>query len=248
MSGTPSDEVSASTLGASRPLTWLFESTEALVNAAPPALTSDDRRSAIASNAMPSRTSSRQTPTPPRCDGGHRQRHLDERRRLVGIGVDLDRRFRVGGERQVRGRRRLRPRRQRLEALDDRLLDVVDVDVADDDQRRVVGSIPVVVEAPERLRRHRLDRLRRADRVAALVGGAGEEQPLDGVEHPALRVLVGTAPLVEHHAPLLLDRGRVEGRGRQPLGQHVEPGRHDLVVVGGDRELVHGLVVAACRR
>ena len=26
--------------------------------------------------------------------------------------------------------------------------------------------------------------------------------------------------------------------------EHVEPGRHDLVVVGGDRELVDGLVVA----
>ena len=186
MSGTPSDEVSARTLGASSPLTWLFESTEALVNATPPALTSDERRSAIASNAMPSRTSSRDDPDAPGLCGRHRQRHLDERRRLVGIGEHLGRRFRVGNERQVRRRRRLSPRRQRLEALRDRLLDVVDVDVADDHERRVVGSIPVVVEAAQRLGRHRLDRLRRTDRVAALVRGAGEEQPLDGVEHPAL--------------------------------------------------------------
>ena len=96
MSGTPSGDVSASTLGASRPLTWLFESTEAAVKAVPPALRSDASRSAIASNAMPSRTSSRQAPVLPGCDGRHRQRHLDERRRLVGIGVDLDRWFGVG--------------------------------------------------------------------------------------------------------------------------------------------------------
>ena len=136
---------------------------------------------------------------------------------------------------------------QRLEAVADLGLDCVDIDVADDHDRRIVRSVPGVVEAAQQVRRHRLDRLVGADGLATVVLGAVQVHRLCRAGDPALERLVTLAPLVQHDALLLVDLVGLQGCRRQPFAQHVEPCCQVARVARRHGELVDRLVVRGVR-
>ena len=76
-----------------------------------------------------------------------------------------------------------------------------------------------------------------------LVRRPREEQLLETVEDSAIGTRLRTPPLVEDHTALGLDLRLFDGRCRQPLLEHVEPGLDHGVVGGRHGEFVDGLVV-----
>ena len=136
-----------------------------------------------------------------------------------------------------------RARRQRLEHRPDSLLDLLRIDIADHDDGHAIGAVPCVVERAQP----------RGGRVAEDVGLA-DRQPL-GVprsieEHGELLVAdtrpgaQAAAPLLDDHAPFLVDFGGVERQPAGEIGHRRQPFRHDFGLVARQLEHVDGLVEA----
>ncbi len=163
--------------------------------------------------------------------GEHDRRRLGVRRQ-AGVGA----KNRVGQGRSARG--------ERTEPVADVVEDVVGVEVAHHDHRRVVGPVPLVVEVPEQFGGHRLDRRLVADRIVPLVRRSGEVLDLQAVGDAPAVALLALAPLVEHDPGLGGDLLGIQGGGGQPLGQDVEPRGEVAAVCEWNAQLVDGLVIA----
>ncbi len=138
------------------------------------------------------------------------------------------------------GRRRRRdPREVRL----DQGLDGGLVEVADGDHRHQVGAVPVLVELPQALGREGADAVRRADRQALGVARALEQHRQLGLQETRVGA-EAEAPLLQHHAALLVDLVGLESDAAGPVLEHEERSIDDVGVVGRDLQLEDGLVEA----
>jgi hypothetical protein len=121
--------------------------------------------------------------------------------------------------------RRLRPARDRPVPLLDPRSRLLQVEVAGDDEARVVRRVVRLEKVDDVLVARRREVFHRPDR-GPVVGVAGrvERLPEDRVGHPVRPVLVALAPLVLDHVALAVDalgRHGVEERGH-PVGVEVE--------------------------
>ena len=120
------------------------------------------------------------------------------------------------------------------------------IEVADDDDRHVVGTIPLIVEAADRGGGRALDQRRVADRLTERIARVAVEHRVH-VILVALRCRVEQthAPLAHHDAALRLHFVRVDrDAAAHPIAQHREPAIENLSIVGGQREHVDGFVLA----
>ena len=173
--------------------------------------------------------------------GGVEPEQLDGRVRILLVRLDRDERLGVVGHLRVLAHARLARRGDAREALANRGLHRLRVEVADGDDGHQVGAVPVAIEGTCQGVGEALEVLARADRKARGVLRALEEHGELLVEQPHLRAASG-APLLDHHAALLADLGRVERQTRRPVLQDVERGVDDRGGVGGDPQHVHRLV------
>ena len=122
-------------------------------------------------------------------------------------------------------------------------LDLVGLDVADHDDGLQIGAIPVVVEAAQRVGRHRSQAALGADRhplgVAAVVEHARQRLAAD-----ALFGRLSAAQLREHDVALRFDVGVGQRRVAGPLPQDRQAVLEHRLVADRDREDVDRLVVA----
>jgi len=178
--------------------------------------------------------------------------------RLAGRQLVVDRylrhrRFLVGGDgvqgaglvRNLVDRPRPRGpgRRDRSELLLDQRLDRRLVEVADGDDRHLVRAVPVLVEAPQRVVRERLEALLGADGQPLGVTRSLQQDRELLVAHPGARA-ASLPPLLDDDAALLVDLGRREGQVVRPVFQDQERFLEQLRLVGGNLQHVHGLVEA----
>ena len=122
------------------------------------------------------------------------------------------------------------------EGVVDHLLHVRGVDVADHDERHVVGRVEAVEEVEDALAGETFDRLFGADDRPSIRmhGERGLEQ---GFEHATAGRVFTPLPFFEHDAELLVELARIERRVLHRVGEHVEAGvgearSHDDVVDG----------------
>ena len=163
------------------------------------------------------------------------------------------RHFLVGDDGIARARllgdveRRTRPLADRILQSRETLLDLghdgVAIDIADDDHRHQVRTVPIAIEAHQGIARDLADDVRVADGTAFRVAGSLELDRTDLVPRPLAGAEVH-APLGQDDGALTVDGVLVEGRAAGPVVQNqqraVERGGH----VGRDAQRVLRVVVA----
>ena len=159
--------------------------------------------------------------------------------------VGDDQRFGRRAHRNRRGRARACERRifQAGEVRHDQLLGIGRFDVADYHHRHQVGTIPVAVEAFERIGLERFEDGVLADRQPLRVARAVVKLRHQHLVHPVARAFA-LARLVEDDVALLVDVGIVQRQAMGPVFQHREALVDVTALVGGDRQDVDGFVEA----
>ena len=120
--------------------------------------------------------------------------------------------------------------------------DTVAIDVAGDDHRHQVGTIPVTVEAQQRFTRRLLDDLGFADRPTVDVARSLELRAQDLVARPLAGAEVHP-PLGEDDGALPIDGVLIEGGGVRPVLEHEQRAIERTGNVGRDAKRVLRLVV-----
>ena len=98
----------------------------------------------------------------------------------------------------------------------DLALDIVDVDIADNNDALKVGTIPGLVVVAKSLRLEVVDNFHGADRQAVAIFQAGIERRKNLLEN-ALRAFVAAAPFFVDNAALLVDLIRFEKKSVGPV-------------------------------
>ncbi len=191
-------------------------------------------------------------------DGQHVAQHVERdkvRMRAAHRVVHHAEKFRPAGAAQrhrplavlhgllgVDRRQRARGLRDRPEILDDETKRRVGIELAGDDQHRVVG---LVVEPVERLQPADVDVLdvrARADLQVPVVVPHERRGEHPSVQHE-LRVVLAALELVAHHRHLRIEVALADVRVDHPVGFHPErPG--EIVVAGGERLEIVGAIEA----